>query len=756
MNPLQRASRNRKIAYFAVILALFTVSMVWRGMIPVPAAQAAAPMRWASAHTIQAQARSEEEGGLGLSDLDEKEGEAEITGSAARLALTGSRGFVVTALWLSAIEKQKRNDFHEFEQRVQMVTKLQPNFITPWIFQSWNIAYNVSVEMQGSGDMYYYIARGIQLLSEGERRNKKSPDMRYQIAFYYQNKFGVSDQVEVLRCLFDLSCMPPSDRNPNNLTRPTGEIDPDLFRRFCEKHPHFVRRLRGDEAPPRDKRDREKLRAPNPDEIVRFLRTHYKDLPNRYRKDPVNDSWTDDLTDGDKQFPALPKQFNEGPNEAHPGVATPDDFAPQVGYFSAFKAARAWFTYSLLLLPPPLKDGPLHKPPLSDTEGDPLPGPTPPPGVGGNDPTKYRVPRLPTMIIFRQGAPRAQSYAAELEQKEGWFDGDGWRIDDPAADPDKWWFPDNPNPVLRKRPLDVVVGTKRAWSLIEWQRAAELWDAHGKANALTVSDARLQNWRRLEKEGAGLPLEPGSDLMADENLRRRFLAATALRYYDTNRGTTNFPFFLASAQAESRVVINKDGKSEPRTVEARKLLWQADQARKNGNKQEAIRLYKAGLLKWRDVLAENPEFHRPSRGSDKTEEDTFEYELAYLRLLVQEDQRVRTRAERLAAALALTIKADALWWEAAREELKWLVVESMGKKDFAYIKDEKEREAEDFSSPLVGTRAPDNTPWVRDELKEIVRTRLGLSRRAPPPQASGPPAGFQMPTPNVSGTVAPK
>src|SRR5215208_2602417 len=258
MNPLQRASRNRKIIYLAVILGLFTVSMMWRGMIPVPAARAAAPMRWVSDHTIQNQAQL-----LEVWESDPNEGEAEITGSAARLALTGSRGFVVTGLWLSAIDKQKRNDFHEFEQRVQMVTKLQPNFITPWIFQSWNITYNVSVEMHGSGDMYYYIVRGIQLLAEGERRNKRSPDMRYQIAFYYQNKFGVADNVEVLRCLFDLSCMPPSERNPaagglrNTLT---GEVDRAAFRRFCERHPHFVRRLRGEEAPPQDKRAREKLR----------------------------------------------------------------------------------------------------------------------------------------------------------------------------------------------------------------------------------------------------------------------------------------------------------------------------------------------------------------------------------------------------------------------------------------------------------------------------------------------------------------
>src|SRR5262245_30523175 len=242
MNPLQRAAFNRKLMYFGAIVVLFTLSMMWRGAIPVPlessTASAAEPFRWASDHSIQNQSRR-----LELWELDPTEGEAEVSGSALRLALTGSKGFMVTFLWHSAIEKQKRNDFHEFEALVGTVTKLQPNFITPWIFQSWNIAYNVSVEMHGSGDMYFYIARGIELLAEGERRNKRSPDMRYQIAFYYQNKFGVSDQVETLRCLFALSCIPQPERNPDRFIDPnTREVNLVEFRQFCEKYPHLVRR----------------------------------------------------------------------------------------------------------------------------------------------------------------------------------------------------------------------------------------------------------------------------------------------------------------------------------------------------------------------------------------------------------------------------------------------------------------------------------------------------------------------------------
>jgi hypothetical protein len=718
MNPLQRASMIRKVIYFAAILVLFTVSMVWRGMIPVPlgasTARAAQPLRWAANHTIQSQAQR-----LEVWEADPNEGEAEVSGSALRLALTGSRGIAVTLLWQAAIEKQKRNDFHEFESLVKAVTKLQPNFITPWIFQSWNITYNISVEMQGSGDMYFYIVRGIQLLAEGERRNKRSPDMRYQIAFYYQNKFGVSDTVETLRCLFDLSCIPPSERNPDALliNPKTKELDRDAFRQFCERHPHFVRRLRGADTVVLDKRAREKLRAPTPEDVIRFLRDNYKDLPCRYRKNALSDDWTDDLADADKQFPALPPQFNEGPDEAHPLIATNEDTAPVVGYFSAYKAARAWFSYSLLLLPPPLKD----------EQGDPIPGPTPPPGVGGHDPAKHRVPRLPMMIIFRQGAPRAQSYQAELEQKEGWFDSDGWRI--------PGWFPERE----QKGEKVVVVGAGRPWSLIEWQRAAEMWRQHGKDYGLTLSPERYESLRQQAGDmNAPLGANPADDAAA----RRRYLAREAMRFYVTYRQTTNFPYFLHSAEGEAR----------PATVQARKTLWLAEQAKNNADNDKAIELYKDGLEQWKRVLADNPSFHRlppPDRG-DRVEEETYEYELAYQRLLVQHSEKVRERANEIAhaahgvvpfltvpfpsggLAAGQTIVADPLWPTANRESIKWFVVENVG--------------GEKFSSPFVGTLARDGSPWVREDLKDVVRNRMGVPRRTQPAvPPSGPPPGSGRP-----------
>jgi hypothetical protein len=729
MNPLQQAAVRRKIFYFAAIVVLFTLSMVWRGVIPVPLSDLSRPgsnslhriANWLASHAILNQSFQ-----LGLRELEQ--GEPELAGESLRLALTGSRGFAVAYLWHSAIEAQKRNDFHKLETRVQQVTRLQPRFITPWLFQGWNISYNVSVEMHGSGDMYFYIARGIELLAQGERYNTHtvrdpvlgerkigSPDIRFWLAFTYQNKFGVSDQVEVLRCLFQLSCIPPEERNPQLFLNPsTGGVDLARFEAFCRKYPHLVRRLRGEDQrmAAADERSRQRveeaLKCPRPEDIIQFLRDNY-DVPSRYKN-------AKDLNDPDKQFPVLPPRFSD--EEAHPGLILGDDF-------SAFQAARAWYAYSCLPLPPQ---------PV-DEEGNPLPWRTPTPEEYNQ--LLYRVPRAPMLIIFRQYAPRAQSYQGEMEQKEGWFDNEGWRIDDPRDDPSLWWFPDADRRA-------VIVGTERDWSLEAWRKAADLWRDHGYKYGLEVSPERLDRYRRLAEK-----LPPGLNLFdIPQNWRNRpeFIARAALTYYEQNRSVTNFPYFLAQAQAEA----------QQETMRARKTLWQAEQARKLGRKDQAIRLYEQGLLAWRNVLLNNPRFHR-SETSERTEEETYEYELSYLRLIVADDERVREKANQIVASARAIVPFLSLpfpqtyrqtqlnanetverlrplvpffpppyphaaaddppsstpqWRSEAREEIKWYV-------------------AETFFSPFAGPIDPNDpakTPWVRDSIKESVRVNFGIQR----------------------------
>src|SRR5262249_20214613 len=146
-------------------------------------------------------------------------------------------------------------------------------------------------------------------------------------------------------------------------------------------------------------------------------------------------------------------------------------------------------------------------------------------------------------------------------------------------------------------------GAGRAWAQIEWQKAADMWAAHGYRNGLTLAPDKYAALKEIAGDASTMPAEPTAEHLADPNMIRRYRANLALYIYNQNRAVTNFPFFLAQAQGEA-----KTG-----TIQARKTLWKADQKRKAGKKSEAIELYKEGLERWKQVLIENPEFHRPER-----------------------------------------------------------------------------------------------------------------------------------------------
>src|SRR4051794_16383553 len=285
---LQKA-RQRKIVYFATIAVLFTVALVHKKAVLEPMAFA-------------------------LQLRETARGEVELTSSAVRLMLTGSRGLAVTMLWYTAMDRQKRNEWNELELLVNSITTLQPYFITPWLYQSWNLSFNVAVECDLPRDKYYYISRGLELLAEGERRNQGSgdefsgdtnkpkfpghPELRHYMGFTYQLKIGTSDEKTTMRSLFELSCIDPVKRNVETLwaTNERGQKDVDLdrFREFVEKNPRLVRRLR------------EKLQLNTPRQVVKFLQDN-ADIPTRFKKGALTaDQRESQLEDPKRQFPILP------------------------------------------------------------------------------------------------------------------------------------------------------------------------------------------------------------------------------------------------------------------------------------------------------------------------------------------------------------------------------------------------------------------------------------------------------------------
>ncbi len=64
------------------------------------------------------------------------------------VALGGFRGLISNFLWIRANDLQQDDKFFEAAQLADWITKLEPTFAQVWLFQAWNMAYNISVKFK--------------------------------------------------------------------------------------------------------------------------------------------------------------------------------------------------------------------------------------------------------------------------------------------------------------------------------------------------------------------------------------------------------------------------------------------------------------------------------------------------------------------------------------------------------------------------------------------------------------------------------
>lgn len=587
---LQALSVRRKLIYFGIIIVLFTLITFSGSLLRALTGRV---QEW----TIASRAAK-----LQLTEVTQ--GHADVAGSSVRLLLTGSRGFAVCFLWVSAQEMQKRHEWNKLEVVVETITKLQPHFLTPWLFQSWNLSYNVSVESDRVRDKYFYIAKGIQLLAAGERINRGrgydeegeyetgNPDMRYWIGFYYMNKFGASDENNTLRSLFQMSCMNPAKRS--NLRDADGRVDLNRFREFVKENPILVRRLR------------EHLKCNTPDEVADFI-VDNREIPTRYEQ--TDTGWRLKSNTAE-QFPIVPdKVWDASKSGVNIDLGTlrselSDDYG---NYHAAFW----WMCFAQDPLPPYEKGKPARA--------------TPP-----EKPLRHRLPRQPMLILFRQSPPRCLTYVAEFLQKEGWFDESGWVVDEGRASAP--WFRTTDG-----RVESLVVGADPRYGAKQaWDQAYKQWSRHGEEHGMILDPAmvdRLESQARLYRQtymagqtGFGPEL---SRSQVDPAMWASYDAHMQLIILGQNLSATNFKHFLYQAHAES----------DPRIVQVRKLFYEAERQRLMGNPEMALRKYDTAFDQLRGNSAEGrrglleqfPNF----RTDNMTQEELVERQLEYVRLLYE-------------------------------------------------------------------------------------------------------------------------
>jgi tetratricopeptide (TPR) repeat protein len=109
-------------------------------------------------------------------------------GAAGLLLIGGFRGVAVDILWLRVIALHDKREYDEERSLIELITALQPYYISVWVFQAWIIAYNISVEYPLPEDQWKQVKDGIAFLRRGLALNPASGDLYFYLGMMYRDK----------------------------------------------------------------------------------------------------------------------------------------------------------------------------------------------------------------------------------------------------------------------------------------------------------------------------------------------------------------------------------------------------------------------------------------------------------------------------------------------------------------------------------------------------------------------------------------
>jgi hypothetical protein len=109
------------------------------------------------------------------------------------VALGGFRGLISNFLWIRANDLQQDDKFFEAAQLANWITDLEPHFSQVWVFQGWNMAYNISVKFKDFPDRWRWVENGFTLLRDkGLYYNPDDVLIYRELAWDFQHKLGAN------------------------------------------------------------------------------------------------------------------------------------------------------------------------------------------------------------------------------------------------------------------------------------------------------------------------------------------------------------------------------------------------------------------------------------------------------------------------------------------------------------------------------------------------------------------------------------
>jgi len=115
------------------------------------------------------------------------------------LLLGGLRGPLVMFLWINSESQKSEKDLDSFDTQVELIRLLQPEFDTVHLFQIWNKAYNVSVQLASLANKYATILDAVEYARRTDQANPNDLNILSAIGGLFTDKLGNSTEKEYYR-----------------------------------------------------------------------------------------------------------------------------------------------------------------------------------------------------------------------------------------------------------------------------------------------------------------------------------------------------------------------------------------------------------------------------------------------------------------------------------------------------------------------------------------------------------------------------
>ncbi len=106
--------------------------------------------------------------------------------------LGGSRGILAEILWWRISDLQYEHRYVELLPLTELLVTLEPTSEDAWIYNAWNLAYNISVAHTAPEERWEWVKRGLSLLDRALRIQPTSQALLQQMGWMWEDKIGGS------------------------------------------------------------------------------------------------------------------------------------------------------------------------------------------------------------------------------------------------------------------------------------------------------------------------------------------------------------------------------------------------------------------------------------------------------------------------------------------------------------------------------------------------------------------------------------